>query len=101
MVIVAVAIVVLTQFADCECRYPLVLGGVLPSEEAMGYIQLRFKKHRWHRRILKTRDPIILSIGWRRFQTVPLYACHDRDARFVSPRTTVSLARIVRVAAGA
>ena len=32
--------------------------------------------------ILKTRDPIILSIGWRRFQTVPLYACHDRDARY-------------------
>jgi hypothetical protein len=44
--------------------YPLVLGGLLPSEEAMGYLQLNFKKHRWHRKILKTRDPIILSIGW-------------------------------------
>ena len=51
---------------------PLVVGGLLPAEMTMGYIQLRFKKHRWHKRILKTRDPIILSLGWRRFQTVPL-----------------------------
>jgi len=48
--------------------YPVILGGLLASEEAMGFIQLRFKKHRWHKRILKTRDPIILSLGWRRFQ---------------------------------
>lgn len=34
-------------------KFPLVAGGLLPSEEAMGYINLRFKKHRWHKRILK------------------------------------------------
>jgi len=63
-------------------HYPLIVGGLLPSEEAMGYVQLRFKKHRWHKKILKTRDPLIVSLGWRRFQTTPLYACHDRDARY-------------------
>ena len=62
-------------------HYPLVLGGLLPSEMAMGYLQMRFKKHRWHKKILKTRDPLVVSLGWRRFQTIPLYACHDRDAR--------------------
>ena len=62
-------------------KYPLILGGLLPSESALGYIQLRFKKHRWYKKILKTRDPVILSVGWRRFETVPLYAIEDHNGR--------------------
>lgn len=44
-------------------------------------IKMRLKKHRWHGRILKTRDPIILSLGWRRFQTMPLYHVEDHNGR--------------------
>ncbi len=62
-------------------KFPVIVGGLLASESDVGYIQLRFKKHRWHKKILKTRNPLILSIGWRRFETVPLYAMEDHNGR--------------------
>ena len=42
---------------------PLLVGGVLPAEEGSGHLQLRLKRHRWFPRILKTRDPLVFSIG--------------------------------------
>ncbi|MGH0164922.1 UNVERIFIED_CONTAM: hypothetical protein FKN15_076902 [Acipenser sinensis] len=42
---------------------------------------MRLKKHRWHQRILKTRNPLILSLGWRHFQTLPLYHIEDHNGR--------------------
>ncbi|KAM4703708.1 ribosome biogenesis protein BMS1 homolog [Rhinophrynus dorsalis] len=62
-------------------HYPLILGGLGNSEGNVGYIQMRLKKHRWHKRILKTKDPLIFSLGWRRFQTVPLYYIEDHNGR--------------------
>ncbi len=47
---------------------PVIVGGLLPSETAMGFITARVKRHRWHKKILKSNDPLIFSIGWRGFQ---------------------------------
>lgn len=53
---------------------PVLVGGLLPQEEALTMLRLRLKKHRWHPRILKTNNPLVFSIGWRRFQTMPVYS---------------------------
>eukprot|EP00239_Pterosperma_sp_CCMP1384_P001732 CAMPEP_0197846034 /NCGR_PEP_ID=MMETSP1438-20131217/2861_1 /TAXON_ID=1461541 /ORGANISM="Pterosperma sp., Strain CCMP1384" /LENGTH=1206 /DNA_ID=CAMNT_0043457543 /DNA_START=45 /DNA_END=3665 /DNA_ORIENTATION=+ len=60
---------------------PMLLGGLLPNEERLGFLQARMKKHRWHKKILKAQDPLIFSIGWRRFQSLPMYALEDRNGR--------------------
>lgn len=60
-------------------NFPLILGGLLSDEESMGFVQTRIKRHRWHNKILKTNDPLILSIGWRRFQSTPIYSLDDNS----------------------
>merc|ERR1711871_1783580 len=59
----------------------LIVGGLLPSEDKFGLLQVRIKKHRWHKKILKNQDPLIFSLGWRRFQSIPLYCIEDRSYR--------------------
>ncbi|XP_067646633.1 ribosome biogenesis protein BMS1 homolog [Eurosta solidaginis] len=54
--------------------YPVLIGGLNLTEENIGYVNCKVKKHRWYKKILKTGDPLIISLGWRRFQTVPIYA---------------------------
>ncbi|KAM1873072.1 hypothetical protein ACFX13_006958 [Malus domestica] len=61
--------------------HPILVGGIGLGEENVGYMQVRLKRHRWHKKVLKNNDPIIVSIGWRRYQTIPVYAIEDRNGR--------------------
>jgi len=62
-------------------RQPILIGGLGRGEETPGYMQLRLKRHRWFPKILKNRDPLIFSIGWRRFQSLPVFAIKDNNER--------------------
>lgn len=62
-------------------RYPILVGGLLQTEERFGFLNVRIRRHRWHKKILKSNDPLILSLGWRRFQTLPIYTTTDSRTR--------------------
>ncbi|KAK2955886.1 putative Ribosome biogenesis protein bms1 [Blattamonas nauphoetae] len=60
---------------------PIILGAVPIGETTLGFVKARFKKHRWNDKILKTNDPVVVSVGWRRYQCIPLYSIEDQNHR--------------------
>ncbi|XP_066262376.1 ribosome biogenesis protein BMS1 homolog [Euwallacea similis] len=68
--------------SNFDPTYPLIIGSLNMGEENIGYVNVKIKKHRWYNRILKTSDPLIISMGWRRFQTIPLYSKLEDDLKY-------------------
>lgn len=64
-----------------DARVPIIVGGLSATEDRFGFVQVRIKRHRWHKKVLKTNDPLIFSLGWRRFQTMPVYSISDSRVR--------------------
>jgi len=58
-------------------EYPVVLCSLKHQEAGFAYLRVKIKKHRWYPHIQKTKDPIIFSMGWRKFQSVPVYTMED------------------------
>ncbi|RKO99486.1 hypothetical protein CXG81DRAFT_30194 [Caulochytrium protostelioides] len=64
---------------------PILLGGILATESGeLGWTTVRIRRHRWYPKTLKSHDPLIISMGWRRYQTAPCYVWRDPTrARFL------------------
>ncbi|EFC48321.1 ribosome assembly protein BSM1 [Naegleria gruberi] len=71
-----------TEFIEnVNFKNPIIVGGMHPEECRMGLIKMRMKRHRWYPRTLKNKDPLVFSIGWRRFQSIPTYCMQDDNGR--------------------
>ncbi|KAG6453918.1 hypothetical protein O3G_MSEX008392 [Manduca sexta] len=64
-----------------DSSYPILIGSLNMAEQNIGFVSCKVKKHRWYKKILKTNDPIIISLGWRRFQTLPIYSKIEDDLK--------------------
>ena len=64
-------------------EHPIVLAtlSLQEQETQMGFLKIKFTKHLWYPKILKTNDPLILSVGWRKFQTTMAYCTEDKNMR--------------------
>ena len=60
-----------------EPEFPIVLCSLKHQELNFAFMRVKIKKHRWYPHVLKTRDPVTFSIGWRKFQTIPIYTMED------------------------
>ncbi|KAJ0183070.1 hypothetical protein K1T71_001046 [Dendrolimus kikuchii] len=64
-----------------DSSYPILIGSLNMAEQNIGFVSCKVKKHRWYKKILKTNDPLIISLGWRRFQTLPIYSKIEDDLK--------------------
>ena len=70
------------EVVDCFTpSNPVLVGGLGQGEEKVGYMHLRMKRHRWFPKLLKNLDPLVLSAGWRRYQTLPVLSQEDNNGR--------------------
>lgn len=67
--------------AELRSERPIVLGGLASGETGMCEVQSKVKRHRWNPKLLKSNDAMLLSCGWRRFQTVPTFSIEDRGEK--------------------
>lgn len=61
---------------------PIVIGGLNTCENNFGFLTAKIKKHRWYNRVMKSNTPLVISLGWRRFQTVPVFAKQEDDLKY-------------------
>lgn len=61
---------------------PLIVGGLNSADdEKMTFVRTRVRRHRFQRGVLKSSDPAVVSVGWRRIQSVPMYDLDDQGGR--------------------
>lgn len=60
---------------------PLIVSQIDQGEANRGYVLAKFKRHRWFPGLLKTADPLVISGGFQKFQTLPYFVRKDEGDR--------------------
>eukprot|EP00834_Sanchytrium_tribonematis_P001962 NODE_53_length_30760_cov_1.203712.p3 type:complete len:922 gc:universal NODE_53_length_30760_cov_1.203712:15846-18611(+) len=65
------------EFVDYwDANRVCIVGGVHSNESQLGFVECQIKKHKWYPQVLKSNDPVIVSMGWRRMEVMPNYFMH-------------------------
>lgn len=81
-------------------KKPLVLASVDIQEQALSYMKVKLEKHLYYPKILKSNDPIIYSIGWRRFQTTATLCVEDKHQRLRHVKYTPKFTHCLAISYG-
>ena len=60
---------------------PVIISQLATGETQMGFLMVKFKRHRFYRNLLKTNDPLIVSLNFNKYQTVPYFCRRDLGQR--------------------
>ena len=62
---------------------PVIVGGLLEEEIGDDMVQswVKIKRHRFYARKPKSHDPMVVTIGWRRFQVLPIFFNEERGGK--------------------
>ena len=62
------------EFLKINNTMPIILTRINIGEDNYAFLKVKFRRHRWYTNLLKSNDPIIVSSGWRRYQTLITFA---------------------------
>lgn len=60
---------------------PVIICQLSSIEDKLGLMKLKVIRNRFYERLLKSRDPLVFSVGWRRFQSIPIYFNMEDEKR--------------------
>jgi ribosome biogenesis protein BMS1 len=70
-------------FEIFDSKRPVIIGGLFPDETLGDSVQqwVKIKRHRFYARKPKSNDPLVVTVGWRRYQVLPVYFNEERGGK--------------------
>lgn len=60
---------------------PTIVTQVAVGEQQRGFLMVKMLRHKFYTAILKSNDPLIVSVGFHKYQTIPYFCRKDTDER--------------------
>lgn len=60
----------------------IIVGSYLPTEQAIITLQGQITKNKWQKFDLKSNSPFYVSMGWFRFQTIPIFTRGEKMIKY-------------------